>query len=62
MACNRVLTLPTNKIALPFNFALKRDPKDVFYYQRDAENYTDQVLSFLLFDRHEYIHTESSGL
>ena len=31
-------------------------------YQRDVENYMDQVLNFLLFDRHEYIHTESSSL
>ena len=52
------------KRALPFNFALERerDPKSIFYYQRDVENYTDQVLNFLLFDRHEYIHMESSGL
>ena len=50
------------KRALPFDFALERDPKNIFYYQRDVENYTDQVLNFLLFDRHEYIHTESSGL
>ena len=40
----------------------ERDPKDIFYYQRDVENYADQVLNFLSFDRHEYIHTESSGL
>ena len=50
------------KRALPFDFALERDPKNIFYYQRDIENYTDQVLNFLLFDRHEYIHMESSGL
>ena len=50
------------KRALPFDFALEEDPKNIFYYQRDVENYTDQVLNFLLFDRHEYIHTESSGL
>ena len=50
------------KRALPFDFALERDPKNIFYYQRDVENYTDQVLNFLLFDRHEYIHTESSSL
>ena len=48
--------------ALPFNFALERDPKNVFYYQCDLENYTDQVLDFLIFDRHEYTHTESSDL
>ena len=23
-----------------------RDPKNIFYYQRDVENYTDQVLNF----------------
>ena len=45
-----------------FDFALKRDPKNIFYYQRDAENYTCQVLNFLLFDKNEYIHTEFSGL
>ena len=50
------------KRALPFDFALERDPKNIFYYQRDIENYTDHVLNFLLFDSHEYIHTESSGL
>ena len=43
--------------ALPFNFALERDLKNIFYYQHDIKNYTDQVLNFLLFDRHEYIHT-----
>ena len=41
---------------------LEGDPKNIFYYQRDAENYTDQVLNFLLFDRQEYIHMEYSGL
>ena len=50
------------RMQLPFDFALERHPKNIFYYQRDVENYTDQVLNFLLFDRHEYIHTESSGL
>ena len=44
-----------------FPLTLERDPKNIFYYQRDAENYTDQVLDFL-FDRREYIHTESSNL
>ena len=34
----------------------------MFYYQHYIDNYTDQVLNFLLFDRHDYIHTESSGL
>ena len=50
------------KRALPFDFALERDPKNIFYYQRDVENYTDQVLNFLLFDKLEYTHMESSGL
>ena len=40
------------KRALLFDFALERDPKNYFYYQRHVENYTDQVLNFLLFDRH----------
>ena len=35
-------------------FALERNPRNIFYYQRDVKNYMDQVLSFLLFDRHEY--------
>ena len=41
---------------LPFDFLLERDPKNIFYYQREVENYTDQVLGFLLFDKHEYTH------
>ena len=49
------------KRVLPLDFALKRDLKNI-YYQRDVENYMDQVLNFLLFDRHENIHAESSGL
>ena len=48
--------------ALPFDFALERDPKNTFYCQYDVESYTDQVLNFLLFDRHEYIHAESLSL
>ena len=55
------LPSPSKTCALPFDFALERDPKNIFCYQRDAEKYTDQVLIFL-FDRHEYIHKESSGL
>ena len=54
--------LPSKTCALPFDSALETDPKNIFYYQRNVENYTDQVLNFLLFDRHEYIHTGSSGL
>ena len=56
------LPSPSKTCALPIDFALERDPKNIFYYHRDVENYTDQVLNFLLFARHEYIHTESSGL
>ena len=52
---------PNETCALTFDFVLERDPKNIFYYQRDVEKYTDQVLHFLLFDRHEYIHTESCG-
>ena len=55
------LLLPSKTCVLPFDLVLKRDPKNIFYYQHDIGNYTDQVLNFL-FDRHEYIHTESSSL
>ena len=37
---------------------LERDPKNIFYYQRDVDNCMDQVLDFL-FDRHEYTHTHT---
>ena len=33
-----------------------RDPKNIFYYQRDVQNYTDQILDFSLFDKHEFKH------
>ena len=39
-----------------FYFALERNPKNIFYYKYDLENYTDPVLGFLLFDKHEYTH------
>ena len=42
--------------------SLKKDPKYIFYCQCDVDNYMDQVLDFLLHDRHEYTHAESSGL
>ena len=48
-------TSPCKSCALSFNFALESDPKNIFYYQCDVENCTDQVLDFLLFDSHEYI-------
>ena len=47
------LPSPSKTCALSFDSALERDPKNIFHYQRDAENYTDQVLSFLLYNRHE---------
>ena len=50
------------KRPLPLDFVLERDPGNIFYCQRDVGNCTDQVFVFLLFDRHEYTHTESSGL
>ena len=56
------LPLPSKAYALPFDFVLERDPKNIFYHQHDIENYMDQVVSLLLFDRHEYIQMESSGL
>ena len=42
--------------ALPFHFVLERDPKMFFYCQHDVENFTELVLDFLLFDKHEYGH------
>ena len=39
--------------------------KKIVYHEteiyRAIENYKDQVLDFLLYDRHEDIHMESSG-
>ena len=40
------------KRVLPFDFVLERDPKNIFYYQRDVENYMDQVINAFIFDRH----------
>ena len=47
--------------ALPYDLASERDPKNILHCQHDVENYMDQALDFLLHDRDEYIHTESSG-
>ena len=55
-------SLPCKSWALPFTFALASNPKNIFYYQHDVENYTDQVLDILLFDRDKYLQTESSSL
>ena len=54
--------LTKKKYALPYDFALESNPKNIFTCQRDVENYTNQVLDILFYDRHEYIYTESSGL
>ena len=56
------LLSPSKTCSLPFDFALERDSKNIFYCQCDVENCTDQVLNFLLHDRQEYIHTKSFGL
>ena len=53
------LPSPIKTCALPFDFTLERDPKNIFNSQSDVENYTDQVLNFLLYDGHEYIHTQN---
>ena len=44
----QIFPLPSSSktCALPFNFALVGDPKNIFYYQRDIENHTDQALNF----------------
>ena len=55
-------SLPSKTCLLPFDVALERDPKNIFYYQHDLGNYMDHVLNFLLLDRNEYIHMEPSGL
>ena len=47
---------PSEIYALPLDFVLGRDPKNIFYYQRDVENYTEQNSNFSLIDKHEYTH------
>ena len=39
---------PSKTCALPFNFMLERDPKNIFYYQHEVVSYTDQVLNFFM--------------
>ena len=56
------LPSPSKTYALPFDFTLERGPKNIFFYDRHVENYADQFLDFLLFDRNQYINTESSDL
>ena len=31
---------------------LEKDPKNIFCYELDVENYTDQVVNFSVFDKH----------
>ena len=52
------LPLPRKKCVLPFDSVLERDPKNIFYYQCDVENYTNQVLSFFIhtIDMNNYTH------
>ena len=45
------LLSPSNTYALPFDFALERDLKNISYYQRDIENYMDQVLNFFVIQK-----------
>ena len=52
-------SLANRTYALPFDFSLERDPKTIFHCQCEIKNYTDQVLDFLLYDTHEYIHTQN---
>ena len=47
------LPLPSETCIFPFEFVLKRDLKNIFYYQHDVENYMDLV-DFLWFGKHEY--------
>ena len=55
-------TCPNFHMCASLRFRVRERDSENIYDQRDVENYTDQVLNFLLFDRHEYIHTEPSGL
>ena len=50
---------PSKTCALPFNFALHRDPKIIFYYQCDVENYRDQVLNFFCYSIDMNIYTNN---
>ena len=40
--------LPSKTCAFLFNFALERDPRNIFYYQHDIVSYTDQVINFFM--------------
>ena len=41
------LPSPSGSCALPFDFVLERDPKNIFYREFDLESCTDLVLDFL---------------
>ena len=58
---SKVDKLDANKL-VPVSVDLNKLIDAVFYYQLGVENYTDQTLNFLLFDRNEYLHMESSNL
>ena len=45
---------PSETCALPFDFAIESDPKNI-YYQRYVENHADQILDFLLFHKYEIL-------
>ena len=47
---SKIFPLPSlsKTCTLPFDFELERDPKKIFYYQRDLESYTDQILIFYI--------------
>ena len=40
------LPTPSKACALPFDFALERDRKNIFYYQCNVKNYMGQVPNF----------------
>ena len=50
------LPSPSETCVPPLNFVLERerDPKNIFYYQRDVELYRSRP--YFLFDIHEYTH------
>ena len=48
------LPSPSGTCALSLDFMLGREPKNIFYYPCNEENYTDQVLDFLSFDKNKY--------
>ena len=45
------------KRVLPLDFALEREPKNIFHYQCDIENCIDQVLKYYLMEMN--IHTQN---